>query len=206
MGTWFLASANITCKTDPGNWVRASRTLSSEQKQVNHDCVLGTLTCLCFRNPQKWTHHCIMCWHCLAFKGAGEQNHIFWQGPSLCLMNSMSRHACAMEGKETKTGIAQSALPPAPTPQDDRCLAHAWERLAAATPGSSSASFLPKSRLGIKKKLYRDFSGGPAAKTKLSSSNIGGTGSIPDWRIKVLCAGSSPPKNLYVCGDSYTTL
>ena len=37
-------------------------------------------------------------------QGAGAQNHIFWQGPSLCLMNSMSRRACAMEGKETKTG------------------------------------------------------------------------------------------------------
>ena len=48
--------------------------------------------------------------------------------------------------------------------------------------------------LGIEKKQCRDFPGGPAAKTKLSSSNIGGTGSIPGWRIKVLCAGCSPQK------------
>lgn len=47
MGTGFLASANITGKTVPGNRVRASRTLSSEQKQANHhDCVSGALTCV----------------------------------------------------------------------------------------------------------------------------------------------------------------
>ena len=145
MGTWFLASANITCKAVPGNRVRASRTLSSEQTQVNHDCVAGALACLCSGNPRRWTHCWVMCWHCLVFRVQGHRTTSSGKGPHSAWWTPWVDMPVLWRGRKQRQGEPRVPTP-APTPQDDGCLAHAWERSAAATPpGFSSASFLPKS-------------------------------------------------------------
>lgn len=114
MGTWFLASANITCKTVPGNWVRASRTLSSEQKQVNHDCVPGTLTCLCFRNPRRWTHRCIMCWHCLAFRVQGNRITSSGKGPHSVWWTPWIDMPVLWRGRKQRQGESRVPCPQPP--------------------------------------------------------------------------------------------